>query len=251
MNSQVLQRNFAKYFVFTINSNPLTLPHYLFPCFSSLNSYYLRHKNTHMKSHKFPITNSIPAHPKMQPKILIRIKAKIRPKNPSESLANVCAPPHREHPSKLSAIQPIKCRSRCSHPQLKIHEIMPSNFLKFHASNFIPARPKIQPKILIRIKARIRPKNPSENLANVCAPPHRKHPSELSTIQPVTPRSKCSHPQLKILGFRLQISTDFPPSNWPKSNQKIAMKDEVCRRQLHSSHLPVNGGLKVLVSYSP
>jgi hypothetical protein len=102
-----------------------------------------------MKSHKFPISNSIPARPKMQPKVLIRIKAKIRPKNPSENLANVCAPLHREHPSNPSVFQLVNHRLKCSHPQLKIHKIMLSNTPKSHITNSIPACPKMQPKILV------------------------------------------------------------------------------------------------------
>jgi hypothetical protein len=164
-----------------------------------------------MKSHKFPNTNFIPARPKMQPKILIRIKARIRPKNPSENLVNVCAPPHRERPSKLSAIQSVSPRSRCSHPQLGILEIMPSNFFKFRTLNFLPARPKMQPKIIIRIKAKIRPKNPSENLANVCAPLHRERPSKLSVLQSVTPRSRCSHPQPKSSAISIRKKAQKNP----------------------------------------
>jgi hypothetical protein len=85
------------------------------------------------QSPKFHITNSIPAHPKMQSKILIKIKDRIRPENPSENLANVCAPSHRERPSKLSAIQSVNPRSRCSHPRQKLQEFL----RRFHTTNLL------------------------------------------------------------------------------------------------------------------
>ena len=89
-----------------------------------------------------------------------------------ENLARVCAPPHREHPCEHSANQCIKSRSRCSNPR--------ANFLC----------------IAIGSKAMA---SVGENLAKVCAPPHREHPLEHPAFQRVKCRFRCSHPRAKFV----------------------------------------------------
>jgi hypothetical protein len=88
-----------------------------------------------------------------------------------ENLARVCAPPHRERSLEHPAFQRVKCRFRCSHPR----------------ANFVCRT------MWSRAKA-----FKGENLANVCAPSHREHPSEHSAVQHVKCRFRCSHPQAKL-----------------------------------------------------
>jgi hypothetical protein len=89
-----------------------------------------------------------------------------------ENLAKVCAAPHREHPSEHPASKHIKCRFRCSHPR--------ANFVCRAMWNSAKA-------------------SVGENLARVCAPPHREHPLEYPAFQRVKCRFRCSHPQAKSL----------------------------------------------------
>jgi hypothetical protein len=101
-----------------------------------------------------------------------------------ENLAKVCAVPHCEHPCEHSAVQHIKHRFRCSHPR--------ANFLCI----------AIGSKAVASV---------GENLANVCAAPHREHPLEHSAVQLIKSRFRCSHPQAKL---RQSLAINRQPI-WP------------------------------------
>jgi hypothetical protein len=139
-----------------------------------------------------------------------------------ENLAKVCAPSHREHHLEHPAFQSVKCRFRCSHPRAKFvcratwssaKASVGENLARVCAP---PHRERsLEHPAFQRVKCRFRCSHPranfvcrtmwsrakafkGENLANVCAPSHREHPSEHSAVQHVKCRFRCSHPQAKL-----------------------------------------------------
>jgi hypothetical protein len=139
-----------------------------------------------------------------------------------ENLVKVCAPSHREHPCEHSANQCIKSRSRCSHPCAnflciaigsKAMASVGENLVKVCAA---PHREHhLEHSAVQLIKHRFRCSHPrtkflciamwssamasvGENLAKVCAPPHREHPLEHSAVQLINSRFRCSHPLSKL-----------------------------------------------------
>jgi hypothetical protein len=89
-----------------------------------------------------------------------------------ENLAKVCAALHREHPCEHSAVQFIKCRFRCSHPRAE-------SLCGTIGSSAVVSK--------------------GENLAKVCAAPHREHPCEYAVSKHVKCRFRCSHPRAESL----------------------------------------------------
>jgi hypothetical protein len=139
-----------------------------------------------------------------------------------ENLAKVCAPPHREHPLEHPAFQRVKHRFRCSHPRANfVCRAMWSSAKASVGENLVRVcapphceHPLEHPAFQC-VKRRFRCSHPraksvcrsmwssakasvGENLAKVCAPPHREYPSEHSAVQHIKCRFRCSHPPSEI-----------------------------------------------------